>query len=258
MEQGFFTAIHKMRKLAILLPVLALGVILMPMQAQAQYKEPKIFEYEKFFAEAQNLLAMRPELFQELFFGLIDLRGNASKSRSILTKEVLECNAENVISRCPLELLAQYKNKHDIQQSYQIEVNFERLEFAKRGHQTLVTFHWRPALVDADVWGIEEFKSWLDIAEDSPYFHFKPGISQILFASSFERKMQVLMNPKVAKVLKELYREPNSDFKDSITFELSGASVSLEGDLASFNFFLKAIRLKVNHMEYPVLPYQKL
>jgi len=210
-------------------------------------------EVEEFFSDGENFFRARPELVADYFFGLVRLKGNPERSRQAILNEVLGCPLEaSAQSNCPIQRYQIQKKEQHTPSSFLVPANFSRVEQVKTGKK-LVTLRltWRPPLIETQIIRLKAYMEALNVAWDSPYYEMPEGIERIQFAPHLQRRVEIQVEKKLAPVILELYQEAPQDNKDQILFSIEAPSVTKSGNLATFNLFLKADRVRINHLDFP-------
>ena len=211
-------------------------------------------KYQDFFSKKENFYLLQPSLVTDFFTGLIETKGKGSRAKRNIAKNILGCPLGTASSsNCPVDRYKFLKKEKRTPSQFIAQVNWTVVERIKKGRFHVLSLTWRPQLIDTEIFLIEDYLKSLNIAAESKDFRMPTQIRRIQFSPHFQRRIQIKVDAKMAKVLLELYEEKPADFRDSITFVPEGNSVTLRDDLATFNLFLKAKKIKINHLVFPAM-----
>ncbi|MDX2469134.1 MAG: hypothetical protein QNL04_01020 [SAR324 cluster bacterium] len=214
----------------------------------------KIINYEQFFAKGENFYLLQPNLVADFFTGLAEFKGRRNKSLYKVTKEVLGCPVGiKSSSNCPVDRFRLLKKERRTPSDFKAHVNWTVVERVKRGRFHVLSLTWRPELIETEILFMEDYLKGLNVARESVYYQIPEQIKRVQFSPHFQRRIQIKVDAKMAAVLLELYEEKPEDFRDVITFVAEGNSVTLRDDLATFNLFLKAKKITINHLDFPAM-----
>lgn len=211
-------------------------------------------KYEQFFAKGENFYLLQPNLVADFFTGLAKFKGKGTKSLDKVARDVLGCPmGGKSTSNCPVDRYRLLKKERRTPSEFKAHINWTVVERVKKGRFHVLSLTWRPELIETEIIFIDDYLKGLHTASESKYYSIPAQIKRVQFSPHFQRRIQIKVDAKMARVLLELYKEKPDDFRDAITFVPEGNSVTLRDDLATFNLFLKAKKITINHLDFPAL-----
>ena len=211
-------------------------------------------KYQDFFSHKENFYLLQPTLIADFFTGLIETKGKGNRAKRNIARNILGCPVGmTATSNCPVDRYKLLKKEKRTPSTFIAQVNWTVVERVKKGRFHVLSLTWRPELIDTEIFLIEDYLKSLKVAAESKDFRVPSQIKRVQFSPHFQRRIQIKVDAKMAKVLLELYDDKPSDFRDSITFIAEGNSVTLRDDLATFNLFLKAKKVQINHLTFPAM-----
>lgn len=222
-----------------------------PVHSQEQYP----IEYTEFLTKAENIFLFHPELVRDVFYSLIDLKGNRSTARNRINRDVLGCRRYIEGNRgCRIKKLKMEQKAQGLTGSLEIPVNFTYVQ-ATRHTRTKQRIHlrWRPELIKPPAISLQDFLEDVWAAKESKYFKFKQGIERIQLNPNLERDIYFVTDNRMADSLVGVYKQLPTDKQDSITFIFDYSVPTKRHITMDFFIHLKADKVIMNkHTFYPV------
>ncbi len=234
-----------------LLLILALVLLTRPVFSQEQYP----IEYTDFFTKAENIFLMHPELVRDVFFGLIELKGNRSTARSRINSDVLGCrNYIKGNKGCRIKKLKMEQKASGLTGSLEIPVNFTYVKASRHTRaKQRIHLRWRPELIKPPAVSVQDFLNDVWAAKESKYFEIKKGIERIQLNPVLERDIYFITDNRMANSLVGVYKKLPTDRQDSITFIFDYSIPTKRHITMDFFIHLKADKVIMNkQVFYPV------
>ena len=222
-----------------------------PVHSQEQYP----IEYTEFLTKAENVFLFHPELVRDVFYSLIDLKGNRATARNRINRDVLGCRRYIEGNRgCRIKKLKMEQKAQGLTGSLEVPVNFTYVQ-ATRHTRTKQRIHlrWRPELIKPPAISLQDFLEDVWAAKESKYFKFKQGIERIQLNPILERDIYFVTDNRMADSLVGVYKQLPTDKQDSITFIFDYSVPTKRHITMDFFVHLKADKVIMNkHTFYPV------
>ena len=209
-------------------------------------------EYPLFLTEAGNIFLLEPSLVEEVFWGIVDLKGNRSLSKKRIRYHVLGCQAETRLNQgCKIDRVKLEKRRKRIPSVLKIPVNFTRISTKKiDAERSAVIVNWQPEIFEPPLIKLEDFLADINAAPESRYYRVKDKVEWIQLNPLFEREIWFNTDKKIADSLMRVYRRMPTDNRDAITFSID--FVTSYHRLLIMDYFIqfKADRVTINHQVF--------
>ncbi|MBU3916006.1 hypothetical protein KKA14_10770, partial [bacterium] len=184
-------------------------------------------EYTVFFADMENIFLYRPHLIENVFQGIIELKGDKTSSRRYINRNVLGCiSGSHENQACKIDKLRLRRKKLGISNKFTIPVNFSHIETrALNKSKKIITLFWSPELFQPPSVSVEAFLKYINAASDSKYYVLEKGINQIQLNTIFDNRIVIVIENRLAKNLIDLYEPAPKDKKDSLTCVFDSVSI---------------------------------
>jgi len=212
------------------------------------------FTFIEFWSDYESVFLFYPQLVEEVFLNIIDLKGNQKVARKHIADEVLACKfGYTTLSECRLDQLKLNRKKEGFSNIYSIPANITHISAQpsqKDKNQYILSVDWLPVMFQPPVVSVKKFFHYLGAADNSKYYTLKQGLNSIQINSLFENRVSVITSKATAINLLKLYRDPPSDLKDEFMFEADMTDIKRVYDTANVDFHLKAVKIKLNHQVF--------
>ncbi len=216
-------------------------------------------EYTKFFAEYENIFLFRPNLVRDVFFSIVELKGNQKTARKVINSQVLGCHTNTSINQgCRIDQLRLERKKLGIPNYVTIPVNFMRVStrvFNKRKKR--MTLQWNPEILQPPTISVDEFLSYVTAARESRHYKVDPNIIEFQFNTLLERKIDIIVENELAANLLDLYQSPPADKQDAITFAFDFVSTSERFGTRDINIQLRAVAIRINQQRFKTVQLKR-
>ena len=251
-EKTLFTSFEKTKRQSVIqlsIPILFL-MLSIPIYCSSATKSQ--IEYTKFFAEYENIFQYRPQLVKDIFFSIVELRGNKAVARKNIDHQVLGCYPDSGIDQgCRIERLQQERKKRGIPQKLVLPVNFthlsERIYDKKKKRLTL---QWNPDLIQPPVISVDNFLEYITAARESKYYKVLSGIDLLQLNTLFEQKLEIIIENELAANLLDLYEQPRTDFQDSVTIAFDFLTTGKRFNIMDCTMQFKVVEININHQNF--------
>ncbi len=223
-------------------------------QVQAQPDIHPQAAFVEFWSDYESIFLFHPHLVKQIFFDLVNLKGNRRSALSLINKKVLSCTTgTGALSECRLDQLKLERKKLKFSRTVAVYANVTSIRgqpFKKDKSRYLLTIRWQPTMVQPPVMSVGEFFHYLGVASESKRYQAKKNLDHIQINPLFDDRVTIVTSKARAMNLLKLYRNPPSDFKDTFIFRASDINMKKVGRTANFNLHLKAVKVKINHLTF--------
>ncbi|MFH2131386.1 MAG: hypothetical protein ABIK68_13505 [bacterium] len=222
-----------------------------PLRAAAQPPIHPDVEFVEFWSNYESVFLFHPQLVQQIFLGIVDLKGNRQVATSHVIKEVLACTfGSNSLSESRLDQLKLAYRKQQVSSNYTVAVNITEMTghpLKSDKNQYVLTIRWQPVVFEPPVLSVEAFYRYLGVASQSEYYSGKKGVDRIQINPLFQSRVSVRTSKATAINLLKIYRNPPTDYKDAFIFQLDKTEMNQVYNSANFDLHFKAVKVKINH-----------
>jgi len=217
-------------------------------------------EYYQIFTRLEDVLLIQPDAIKTLFFSIVDIKGDTSKARIKIEEKLFTCSVlQQPESNCVIDRLKNLRKEREMSRTYPIPINFEELESKKLDRRnSLISLYWKPVLFQPPTLDIEAFFKLIGAKEESRYYKLKETVKKVQFKVHFNRVVELVVDNRIAQSLNNLYRTPPKDYQDQVGFSLDKTSVTISSEIGTFNFFMKAKTVTINHHKFNTRPFPKV
>jgi len=241
----------------LLFSVLGICLLLMAITRQQVQAQPDIHPqaaFIEFWSDYESVFLFHPHLVKQIFFDIVDLKGNRRSSRKKINKEVLACTTgKGSLSECRLDQLKSERKKQKFSRTVTVHVNVTSIKgqpFKRDKSRYLLTIRWQPTMVQPPVMSVGDFFRYLGVASESKQYQAKKNLDHIQINTLFDDRVTIVTSKARAMNLLKLYRKPPGDFKDTFMFKANEINMKKVGRTANFNLHLKAVKVKINHLTF--------
>ena len=234
------------------------------------------WNYVAFFSEAKNFFLFHPNSIREIFYSISILQGNPRVAKRHIERDIFSCRVGAALyANCPVDRLETEKRELKIPNSFEIAVNFSKIENKKYNkNMRVVALSWKPDLPISPVMSIREFLAILNIAKESKYFRIIEPLKQIRFHVVLDRDFQIIMDAALADNLISsqnncspqrdihqrecvettdgVYRTLPTDFQDRLLFVLNSTDFTVQDEVGSHSLYFQATRARINQQYFKV------
>lgn len=212
----------------------------------------KTIEPTEFFREYENIFVYRPNLIKDVFYAIMEIRGNPSQSRSFINRDVLGCYPEARIHQgCRIDKLQQLQKEQQIPRYLKIPVTFTSVESKSfTRNERILVLKWKPEWIQPPSLTTEQFLDYIRSAVDSRYYSLKPGIERIQLNPLFEKEIHIILDKKITDNLVELYKHVDPDSKDAIIYTFDFVTASRRNLTMDLFIQFRAVHVEINHQTY--------
>lgn len=211
-------------------------------------------EFVEFWSDYESVFLFYPHLVEQIFLGIVDLKGNRKIAYRHIKNEVLSCKTGLVtLSECRLDQLKLNRKKEGFSSIFRAPANITHISgqpSQKDKNRYILTVRWQPVMFQPPLISVKKFFHYLGAADDSKYYTVKKKLDWIQINSHFENRVSLLTSKATAINLLNLYREPPTDFKDEFLFKVDMTDIKRVYNTANIDLHLKAVKVKLNHQIY--------
>ncbi len=230
--------------------MLILFVLLFAYNGSAQERYP--IEYTNFLSEAENIFLLHPNVVKDIFFDLVELKGNPKTAKMRINSDVLGCKVGVKSNRgCRIGKLKLEQKKQNIPRQLIVPVNFTHISASKESSRKMrVHLSWRPEFVEPPAISLEQFLEDIWAAKESQYFKVKKGIERIQLNTTLDRDIYFITDNSMANSLVNVYKQLPIDKNDTITFDFDYTVSSKRYITMDYFIHLKAVSVFINHQVF--------
>ena len=210
--------------------------------------------FVEFWSDYESIFLFHPHLVNQIFRGIVELKGNQRTASKYIRSEILSCaSGSTALSECRMDQLNLERKKRRMSRYTIIPVNITSISshrFKKDRSRLVLTVRWQPVMVKPPVMPVDDFYRYLGVADESKYYRGKKGLENIQINPLFEESVTVVTTRARAENILTLYNNPPADLKDSFVFRVDTVNMEQNGRTVNVDLNLKAVKVKINHLMF--------